>query len=50
MKLPKHLLGLLYQTVLEAQERSGGRPQSLKDDLIELEKIIFKELDKQKDY
>lgn len=50
MKISKHLLGLLYQAVVEAQERWDDRPAKAKQDLMELEKIIFKELDKQKDY
>jgi len=50
MKISKHLLGLLYQTVVEAQERWDDRPAKAKEDLMELEKIIFKELDKQRDY
>ena len=48
MKLPKKLLCLTYQIILNEMERSGDRAAGYKEDLIELEEILCKELEKQK--
>lgn len=50
MKLSKRLLNLLYQIIVNEMERSKGRPEGYNKDLLELEKIIFKEYEKQRDY
>lgn len=49
MKLSKELLGLNYQIILNAMERSKGRSAGYKAGLIELEIILAKELVKYKE-
>lgn len=48
MKLPRRLLNLLYQLVVDAMERSKSQPQGYNEDLIELEKILHKVYENQK--
>lgn len=48
MTLPRHLLNLLYQLVVDAMERSKGRAIGYNEDLIELEKILHKVYENQK--
>lgn len=48
MNLPRRLSNLLYQIVLNEMERSKGRAEGYNKDLIALEKILFKEVEKQK--
>lgn len=46
MKLSRQLFNLLYQIVLNEMERSKDRPAGYKEDLIKLEEILSKELEK----
>lgn len=49
MNLPKKLLCLAYQIILNEMERSKDRPAGYKEDLIELEEILGRELEKEKE-
>ncbi len=50
MTLQRKHLNLLYQIVLNEMGRSKGRPIKYNEDLVELEKILHKEYDKQREY
>lgn len=50
MKLEKKHINILYQLVTDEQQRYQDRTEKYQEDIRELEKILFKELEKQRDY
>lgn len=48
MKLTRRLLNLLYFIVLKEMERAGNKSAGFKEDLIELEQILGREVDRHK--
>ncbi len=49
MKLSRRLLAIIYQLCKEAQT-DKNKPLAYKDDLITLEMLLSKELEKQRDF
>jgi hypothetical protein len=50
MKLNRRHLGIVYQLVMDGMEKTKDKPVGYIEDLIELEEILTKEFDRQKDY